>query len=228
MSKSNRPVLTLLLGAVILLAALAERSAALRKDEAALFKLPSAQGGGVRRAIAAEEMSAQDKRMLALAQAASRECAQVFERAISQGVKSEEEIFSTLYFPVLPPTRPPTYTTFYDDYADKALTPIEDRYLGKDPSILFVIVVDANGYVPSHNSKYSKPATGDPRVDIRSRRTKRIFNDITGFFAAKNAKGPLLQLYRRDTGEIIADLSVPVFVKGRRWGALRVGYARES
>jgi methyl-accepting chemotaxis protein len=224
--RSNRQVLAFLSGAILLLPILAERSGAVRKDEAALFKLPTALGGGVRRAIAEEEMNAQDRRMLALAKAASSECAGALERAMKQGVKSEEELFSTLYFPILPLTTPPTYTTFYDDYTDKALTPIEDRYLGKDPNVLFVILVDVNGYVPSHNSRYSKPATGDPQADLKNRRTKRIFNDITGFFSAKHAKGPLLQLYRRDTGEIIADLSVPVFVKGRRWGALRIGYAR--
>ena len=44
----------------------------------------------------------------------------------------------------------------------------------------------------------------------------------------KHTQGALIQLYRRDTGEIVADLSVPVTVKGRYWGALRVGYARKS
>ncbi|MBT7088489.1 chemotaxis protein, partial [bacterium] len=38
----------------------------------------------------------------------------------------------------------------------------------------------------------------------------------------------LLQIYIRDTGEIMADLSVPVFVLGRHWGAVRIGYIREK
>ena len=166
--------------------------------------------------------------MLALAQAAAKECSQAMERAIDAGIKSEEDFFSALYFPILPLTTPPTFTTFYDDYTDKAITPIEDRYLSRDQEALFVALVDVNGYVPSHNSRYAQPATGEVRLDIKRRRTKRIFNDTTGFFASRHASGVLIQLYRRDTGDTIADLSVPVTVKGRHWGAVRVGYVRKS
>jgi hypothetical protein len=34
----------------------------------------------------------------------------------------------------------------------------------------------------------------------------------------------LLQTYRRDTGEVMHDLSVPIFLKGRHWGGFRMGY----
>ena len=63
-------------------------------------------------------------------------------------------------------------------------------------------------------------------VDIKNNRTKRIFNDITGLQASKSTRKFLLQIYRRDTGETAADLSVPVFVMNRRWGALRIVYMR--
>lgn len=40
--------------------------------------------------------------------------------------------------------------------------------------------------------------------------------------------GPfLLQTYRRDTGEIMHDISAPVMVKGRQWGGFRIGYKTE-
>jgi methyl-accepting chemotaxis protein len=32
-----------------------------------------------------------------------------------------------------------------------------------------------------------------------------------------------MQTYLRDTGEVLVDLSVPVHVAGRHWGALRIG-----
>ncbi|MFZ4539178.1 hypothetical protein [Propionivibrio sp.] len=34
----------------------------------------------------------------------------------------------------------------------------------------------------------------------------------------------LLQTYRRDTGEIMHDISAPVYVKGLHWGGFRIGY----
>jgi len=33
-----------------------------------------------------------------------------------------------------------------------------------------------------------------------------------------------LQTYKRDTGEVMHDLSVPIYVRGRHWGGFRVGY----
>lgn len=38
----------------------------------------------------------------------------------------------------------------------------------------------------------------------------------------------LLQTYKRDTGEIMHDLSVPIRIKGRHWGGLRLGYRPET
>ena len=37
----------------------------------------------------------------------------------------------------------------------------------------------------------------------------------------------LLQTYRRDTGEIMHDISVPIQVNGRHWGGFRIGYRTE-
>jgi methyl-accepting chemotaxis protein len=64
-------------------------------------------------------------------------------------------------------------------------------------------------------------------VDLVNSRDKRIFNDQTGLKAAKNEKKFLLQVYLRDTGEIIADLSMPIYVNDKHWGALRVGLTPE-
>ncbi len=186
------------------------------------------QGAGIRRIKTVEEMTDFDNTMLALAKSAARECSQILERAIDRGIKTETEIFSTLYFPVTPLTSPPTFNTFYDNFCDSMVTPIEDKFLVKNDRIIFVILVDKNGYVPAHNSIYSQPRTGHTELDLKRNRTKRIFNDITGFCASKNQTEFLMQLYRRDTGEIIADLSVPVYVKDLHWGAIRIGYLMDQ
>jgi methyl-accepting chemotaxis protein len=126
----------------------------------------------------------------------------------------------------MPLTSPRTFNTFYDDYTDSAITPIEDKYLNQNSDIIYVALVDINGYVPSHNKKYSMPYCGKPEIDFKLSRTKRIFNDIAGYTSGRNEQPFLLQIYYRDTGEQLADLSVPVWVKGRHWGSLRIGYAR--
>lgn len=38
----------------------------------------------------------------------------------------------------------------------------------------------------------------------------------------------VLQTYARKTGEVIHDLAVPVFVKGRRFGAVRLAFRMEG
>ena len=81
-----------------------------------------------------------------------------------------------------------------------------------------------NGYFPTHNRKFSKPMTGDYDVDLAQSRTKRIFDDRTGLRCGKNTESFLLQTYKRDTGEVMHDLSAPIYVKGRHWGGFRIGY----
>ena len=201
-------------------------AAAQKKEAGAGAGKSSPSAGSARNAISIDEMTGTDKRMLALAKAAAGECARALENAVKSGQKSEEDIFSALYFPLLPLASPPAFSTFYDDYTDKVITPIVDSYLAKDREILAVGLVDINGYIPSNNSKYSRPLTGNPEIDIKNHRTKRIFNDITGLQASRNTREFLLQIYRRDTGETTADLSVPVFVLNRHWGALRILYGR--
>ena len=90
--------------------------------------------------------------------------------------------------------------------------------------MVFAVLVDRNGYLPTHNSKYCQPLTGDREKDMLGNRTKRLFNDPVGLKAARNSQGTLVQVYQRDTGEKMWDISYPVFVNGRHWGSFRIGY----
>lgn len=74
------------------------------------------------------------------------------------------------------------------------------------------------------NRRYSQPLTGDANKDKDGNRTKRIFNDRTGLRAATNAEPFLLQTCLRDTGEVMNDMSSPIIIDGKQWGAVRVGY----
>ena len=85
-------------------------------------------------------------------------------------------------------------------------------------AIVHVIATDPNGYVPTHNNQFAKPPTGNFEVDLVNSRSKRLFNDRTGARCGAHTKSMLLQTYKRDTGEIMHDLSVPIFVAGRHWG----------
>src|SRR6266567_1157010 len=48
---------------------------------------------------------------------------------------------------------------------------LEHAYL-KDEQVVFAVLVDHNGYLPTHNSKYSLPLTGNRDKDKVGNRTK--------------------------------------------------------
>jgi HAMP domain-containing protein len=105
---------------------------------------------------------------------------------------------------------------------DKSVLLLQDKFR-EDKDFVFAIGVDVNGYVPTHNSFYSKPITGDKKKDLVGNRSKRIFNDPVGIKAAKNTKEGYLQVYHRDTGVKMWDVSSPIYVKGKHWGGFRLG-----
>ena len=174
---------------------------------------------------AQEPLSGFDLEVLALAEKCRDDVQHEFEKLIASNRLSLAQVFDTFYIPI-PKTNPQKFKTQYDKYTDEVLRIILDSYLEKDKRILFVVAVDRNGYLPTHNTRYSRPLTDDEDFNTKNNRTKRLFNDRTGLAAARNTEPYLLQKYSRDTGEQLADLSVPIYIHGKHWGALRVGYQR--
>ena len=98
-----------------------------------------------------------------------------------------------------------------------------DLILDNNDFIIYAGAVDRNGYFPTHNKKFSQPLTGNYETDLANNRTKRIFSDHTGARCGKSTQSFLLQTYKRDTGEIMHDLSAPIYVNGKHWGGFRIG-----
>lgn len=173
----------------------------------------------------AKELSEKDKTVKSIALQCRDEVVRELESLLNSNRLSIGQLFDTFYIPI-PNTNPQKFKTQYDKYTDEVLRLILDQYLKKNRSFLFVIAVDKNGYLPTHNSKYSQPLTGNSDYDMLHNRTKRMFNDRTGLAAARNTKPYLLQEYERDTGEKLADFSIPIYIRGKHWGALRIGYKK--
>ncbi len=184
-----------------------------------------------RRAEVLKQMMLTKARTLALTGAKSME--RVLEDAIDSGKLTEEQVFDTDYKKItegpLADSAIPKYHTAYDRYLDKRIQGIEDTYLKEDGMVVFDVLVDRNGYLPTHDSEYSRPLTGNPEKDKVWNRTKRIFDDPTGLAAARydgsDGNKILRQVYKRDTGETMWDITAPVFVKGRHWGGFRIGFS---
>lgn len=145
-------------------------------------------------------------------------------RAVADGRISREALFSSDYKPISG-TDPQKFSTPFDRLFDDVVSPLQEDVVARDRNMFYAICVDRSGYCPSHNKRYTQPLTGNTLRDKDGNRTKRIFNDRTGIRAATNEEPFLLQTYMRDTGEVMNDMSTPIIIDGKQWGAVRVGYS---
>ena len=170
----------------------------------------------------------EEKRMITLVQDLAGQVSMEFEAAVTAGKITMDELFDTHYAPI-PETDPQQYMTRFTRFTDRLLPSIQEPVLGEDPRIVFCAAIDRNGYLPTHNIKFSKRPGPDPVWNSANCRNRRIFDDRVGLQAGRNEQPLLIQVYRRDMGGgnyvLMRDLSAPIRVQGRHWGGLRLAYA---
>ncbi len=173
-----------------------------------------------------EEMTLEKARMAAAI--GSRQFGDILDGAIDGGALTVNEVFDRSYVPIKGYEwgANPKFHTKYDSYIEPAVLVFEDKFL-EQADFVYAVGVDENGYLPTHNTRYQKPLTGDPEKDLVGNRSKRIFNDPVGLEAAQNKEPSHVQVYKRDTGETMWDVSSPIYVKGKPWGGFRIGVSME-
>ena len=129
----------------------------------------------------------------------------------------------------IPGTNPKQYLTDYVAFTDRILPPIQDpiqkmrsanrvlRRMGRRADIFRpTIRTTACRRAPTRSGTMPIAATG---VCSATARCSKV---------AANTKPFLLQTYRRDMGGgnfvLMKDLSSPIHVRGRHWGAFRMGF----
>jgi len=128
------------------------------------------------------------------------------------------------YRPIVSPkTNPQKFTVTYDQAYVQECQGLLDSALATIKGGVYAVGVDINGYLVAHNAKFSQALTGDQQKDLVGNRTHRMFDSPTEIRSAKNTTPLLLQTYLRDTGELMCDISMPIYVGGVHWGAVRVG-----
>jgi methyl-accepting chemotaxis protein len=114
---------------------------------------------------------------------------------------------------------------------DRILPPIQDPIQKIDPRVVFCVAWARGGYLPTHNPNYRLPQGKDPVWNNANCRNRRLFNDRAVRKVGANTKPFLLQTYRRDMGGgkfvLMNDLSSPIVVRGRHWGAFRMGFRQQ-
>ncbi|MBV9459577.1 MAG: methyl-accepting chemotaxis protein, partial [Bradyrhizobium sp.] len=153
-----------------------------------------------------------------------------FEAAIGRGEITLERLMDENYREI-PGTDPKQYLTNYVEFTDRVLPAIQDPIQKSDPRIVFCVAWAKGGYLPTHNPNYRQPQGKDPVWNNANCRNRRLFNDRAVKKVAANTRPFLVQTYRRDMGGgnfvLMKDLSSPIVIRGRHWGAFRMGF-RES
>lgn len=156
-------------------------------------------------------------------QLAANRVGQLFEQSITDKTITIQQLFNFNYQPT-GNTAPQKFTTSFDSFTDRCLPKIQETLLEEFNDMIYAIAIDIRGYVPTHNKCFSKPLTGNPEIDVINSRSKRIYDDVTCIRCCQNTDKFLLQTYKRDTGEIMHDVSAPIFVQGKHWGGFRIAF----
>ena len=162
-------------------------------------------------------------------QSLAHEIGEIFTTAIKLGRISREDLFSRVYTPV-PNTNPEQVITPFTEFTDYVLPSLQEPMLRFSEKIIFCAAVNIDGYLPTHNDKFSMPQRpNDPDWNKSHCRNRRIFNDRVGLAAGQSKRPFLLQAYRRDMGNgqtvMMKDLSAPIVVNGDHWGGIRLAYS---
>lgn len=150
-----------------------------------------------------------------------------FEDGVARGEISLDQLMDEKYREISG-TDPKQYLTDYTAFTDRVLPQIQDPIQKSDPRIVFCVAWARGGYLPTHNPNYRHPQGRDPVWNNANCRNRRLFSDRAVKKVADNTRPFLLQTYRRDMGGgnfvLMKDLSSPILIRGRHWGAFRMGF----
>ncbi|KAA0873974.1 methyl-accepting chemotaxis protein [Nitrincola tapanii] len=151
----------------------------------------------------------------------AKQVTQTLEQLSSQGINLMDHNYQRMN----PGQQPEKFLTRYTEAYERVMQPLFDEFIRQRPEFIYAICVDKNGYAAAHHAKVSKPMTGDLQTDLLNSRNRRIlFGSRTEKRRASHQTPFLLQTIIRDTGEILNDLSIPVYINGQHWGALIMGF----
>ncbi|WP_458760966.1 methyl-accepting chemotaxis protein [Afipia sp. TerB] len=178
-------------------------------------------------AVATSGVETSDTPLIRAVVETAQKISEAFEAAIQRGEITADRLFDQNYREISG-TNPPQYMTDYVEFTDRILPAIQDPIQAIDPRIVFCVAWAKDGYLPTHNPNYRHPQGKDPVWNATNCRNRRLFKDRAVEKVGANTKPFLLQTYRRDMGGgvfvLLNDLSAPIYVRGRHWGAFRMGF----
>jgi PAS domain S-box-containing protein len=125
-----------------------------------------------------------------------------------------------------PNSDPEEFTAPFTTLLERLLPEFQDRAIAADPRIAFCMAVSKNGHAPVNTVRLDAlQRPRDASRDIAD--SRRVYDDRAAIAAACNARPFLLQSYFQEIGGTavrLNEVDVPIIVKGRQWGGLRLAY----
>lgn len=170
-----------------------------------------------------------DRAYIGLAQEMARTLGAALESALDRHEISQDDLFSDNYN-ALPDTSPAQFMAPFTALTDRLFPAVQESALNALPGVIFCCATDRNGYIPTHNAKYSQPQRpGDVVWNTGNSRNRRFFDDPAGISAARSNRPFFMQAYDRDMGGgqriLVKEIDAPIMVHGHQWGALRLGFS---
>jgi methyl-accepting chemotaxis protein len=148
----------------------------------------------------------------------------VLDKLNSKGI----DVFETDFKPIAN-TNPEKFECSYYQPMQALVQNMVDGWKASTNGSVFCTAVTIDGFIPVHHSPVSLQPTGDYEHDLMYSRHCRYYkSNETELRRASSTSPFLLQTYVRDTGDVIFDLSTPIFYKGKHWGAIIHGLSLES
>jgi methyl-accepting chemotaxis protein len=159
--------------------------------------------------------------------ATAKEIERMVADAIAARKIGEADIFDRNYEPISG-TNPQQFLAKFTEFFDRTLPGIQDPIVGGNDKIKLCITCDENGYLSTHQRQYSQPQGIDPAWNDGNCRNRRIYKEATVIGLIRSRKPFALSVTRRKLGDgrslLMKSVSAPIFILGRHWGALIVGY----
>jgi len=158
----------------------------------------------------------------------AKEMQERIERAMDEGELTMAALFDTEYRPI-PGTDPIQYENGFCEFADRKIQPALDYRTAQDPAIVGCVLVDMNGYLPTHiTARSEKQRPGQRKWNLEFSRNRQIFMDSQTRRALDDDGEFFLYAYRQDLGEgrfrALRSVLVPLHFEGRKWGLYEIGY----
>lgn len=143
-----------------------------------------------------------------------------FIETLEQLSKEGVDVFDKNY-QAITNTKPEKFSTSYSERIKELAQQKVDGWKNSIEGSIYCLAVCNDGYLNMHHSEYSKAPTGDYETDLTVSRHQRFYTSNETEVRRSSSEAPLLlQTYIRDTGEVLFDLSIPVYYNNKHWGAI--------